>query len=129
MSWSYSGNPQSSLRDELRFLIGDTDESEPIMQDEELDFLITKYGSNRNLLLYHTFETVATYFARDIKRSLGPISEDPTERLKFYKEQAKMYKNKVAASMLSVPAYGHPKVFRKGMHNNPPWPKKGDKNV
>ena len=96
MSWSYYGNPASSEMDELRFIIGDTNISEPIMQDEELEYLITKYGSNRNLLMYQAFTRAATLFARDIKRSLGPQSEDPTERLKYFRDQANAYKAKLA---------------------------------
>jgi len=115
--------------DELRFIIGDTNQSEPIMQDEELDYLITEYGNNRNLLLYNTFVRTATLFARDIKRSLGPQSEDPTERLKFFRDQANSYKSKLAITGISVPVYNYPKVFHKGMHSNPPWPTGGDSNV
>jgi hypothetical protein len=122
MSWNYSGNPASSPKDELRFIIGDTNQAEPIMQDEELDYLIAEYGANRNLLLYNTFVRTATLFARDIKRSLGPQSEDPTERLKFFKEQANAYKSKLAIAGISVPTYQYPKAFRKGLHSNPPWP-------
>jgi acetyl esterase/lipase len=129
MSWSYSGNPASSEMDELRFIIGDTNISEPIMQDEELEYLITKYGSNRNLLMYQAFTRAATLFARDIKRSLGPQSEDPTERLKYFRDQANAYKAKLAIAGISVPVYNYPKVFHKGMHSNPPWPAGGDRNV
>ena len=129
MSWSYSGNPASSELDELRFIIGDTNMSEPIMQDEELEYLITKYGSNRNLLMYQAFTRAATLFARDIKRSLGPQSEDPTERLKYFRDQANAYKAKLAIAGISVPVYKYPKIFHKGMHSNPPWPAGGDSNV
>lgn len=129
MTWSYSGNPASSDLDELRFLLGDTNESEHIMQDEELEYLISEYGANRNMLLHQSFIRAATLFARDIKRSLGPQSEDPTERLKFFKEQANAYKAKLAIAGVSVPVYNHPKVFHKGMHSSPPWPSGGDKNV
>jgi hypothetical protein len=129
MSWSYSGNPASSEMDELRFIIGDTNISEPIMQDEELEYLITEYGSNRNLLMYQAFTRAATLFARDIKRSLGPQSEDPTERLKFFRDQANSYKSKLAITGISAPVYNYPKVFHKGMHSNPPWPAGGDSNV
>ena len=124
MSWSYSGNPSSSDLDALRFLIGDTDENAPIMQDEELQYLITEYGSNENVLRYHVFITVATIFARDIKRSLGPQMEDPTTRLKFFQEQAKYYEGLLASSGISLPKYAYPKIFRKGMQNNPPWPRR-----
>ena len=47
MSWNYSGNPASSPVDECRFLIGDTNPNEPIMQDEEIQYIIDTYGSNR----------------------------------------------------------------------------------
>ena len=121
MSWTYSGNPADSKLDEYRFLIGDTNEDEPIMQDEEIQYIIDTYGSNENQVKYQLFNRVATLFARDIKRTLGPQSEDPTERLNFYKQQAKAYKAKIAAAGLSLPKYAYPKVFRKGMQNNPPW--------
>lgn len=122
MSWSYSGKPANSQLDEMRFILGDTNMSEPVMQDEELEYLITEYGANRNLLLYQSFMRMAALFARDIKRSLGPQSEDPTERLKFFKDQANQYKAKLSIAGISVPAYQHPKAFRKGLHSNPPWP-------
>ena len=122
MSWTYSGNPSTSKLDECRFLIGDTDIQQPIMQNEEIEYLIETYGKNEASLMYQLFSHAATIFARDIKRSLGPQSEDPTERLKFYRDKAASYKAKINAAGMSVPAYAYPKVFRKGMQSNPPWP-------
>lgn len=131
MSWTYSGNPANNQIDECRFLLGDTNESEPIMQDEEIQYIIDMYEDNKNQILYQLFSRAATIFARDIKRSLGPQSEDPTERLKYFKEKAEEYKSKISSAGLSLPRYAHPKVFRKGMQNNPPWPtpKGGDYRV
>lgn len=123
MSWSYSGNPANSELDECRFLLGDTIESEPIMQDEEIQYIIDTYSDDKNKVMYELFSRAATLFARDIKRSLGPQSEDPTERLKYFKSQADFYKAKLSSAGLSLPRYAYPKVFRKGMQNNPPWPK------
>lgn len=126
MSWSYSGNPQNSQLDECRFLLGDTNEAAPIMQDEEIQYIISEAGGNVNKLRYRLFTQAATIFSRDIKRSLGPQSEDPTERLRYYREQADSYKSKIAsASGLSLPKYSYPKVFGKGMQSNPPWRGKG----
>lgn len=124
MSWTYSGDPTSSKVDECRFLIGDTNEKAPIMQDEEIAYLISQSNGNVDRLRYELFRHAATIFARDIKRSLGPQSEDPTSRLNYFKEQMELYKVKVMAGGMSLPKYAHPKVFRKGMHNNPPWPAK-----
>ena len=121
MSWNYSGDPAASPLDRVRFICGDTNEAEPILQDEEFNFLIAEYGHNENLLLYHIFITVATVFSRDIVRRLGPQSEDPTARLTFFKEQAAYYKQRMSSAGLSLPKYAYPKVFHKGMQNNPPW--------
>lgn len=122
MSWSYSGNPASSQLDECRFILGDTVQSAPIMQNEEIQYIIDTYGTNKNALMYHLFRQAATIFARDIKRSLGPQSEDPTGRLKYFQENAEKYKASLTSAGLSLPKHAHPKVFRKGMQNNPPWP-------
>ena len=125
MSFSYSGNPKDSPLDEARFLIGDTDAGKPIMQDEEIQYIIDTYRAGTNACMYQLFNRAATLFARDIKRSLGPQSEDPTDRLKFFKEQADYYKNRVAIGGVSAPNYTYPKTFRKGMFSNPQWPSPG----
>lgn len=127
MSFSYSGDPSNSEVDEARFLIGDTNKDSPIMQDEEIQYIIDTHGNGKfsNTVKFHLFDRAATLFARDIKRSLGPQSEDPTSRLNFFKEQAEYYKGLVAAGGVSAPNYAYPKVFRKGMTSNPRWPKPG----
>lgn len=120
MSFTYSGDPAASKLDECRFIIGDLDEDHPIMHDEEINYIITQAGDNDTLLRYNLFRQAAAIFAKELKRSLGPQSEDPTTRLKFFQEQAAEYKKRLAYSGISVPKYSYPKVFSKGMQNNPP---------
>lgn len=122
MSFSYSGDPSKSPIDAARFLLGDTDKSAPIMQDEEIQYLIDTYGEDTNKFKYELFNRAATRFARDIKRSLGPQSEDPSGRLEYFKNQAEHYRTIVVAGGVSPQKYSYPKIFRKGMHSNPPWP-------
>lgn len=130
MSFSYSGDPSQSALDEARFLIGDTSVDAPIMQDEEILYIISTYTAGTDTCKYQLFNRAATLFARDIKRSLGPQSEDPTSRLEYFKEQAEYYKARAAIGGVSIPRYAYPKTFRKGMLSNPPWPPLGgDKNV
>jgi hypothetical protein len=45
MSWGYSGNPASSDRDRIRFLIGDTKETTQSLADGELDYLLSTHPS------------------------------------------------------------------------------------
>lgn len=120
MSWSYSGDPTASVIDKYRFIIGDTDADEPLMQNEEIEYLVGQAGDNENLAAYMLFSQAATIFARDIKRSLGPQSEDPSSRLKYFSAKAEEYKAKLYAAGISLPRYDSPKVFMKGMDNNPP---------
>ena len=46
MSWTYSGNPGSSTRDEVRFLIQDTDTSDQLLSNEEIDYLLSAYDDD-----------------------------------------------------------------------------------
>lgn len=127
MSFSYSGDPSASELDAARFLIGDTDPNAPIMQDQEIQYIINTHGngSMTNTVKFQLFDRAATLFARDIKRSLGPQSEDPTSRLDFFREQSRYYRGLVAAGGVSSAAMAYPKIFRKGMMSNPRWPVPG----
>lgn len=115
MTWSYSGNPNDSDKDKYRFLLGDTDVEEPILQDEEIQFVITSFVSNDERL-YHLYDKAATFFARKIKRTVGPISEEPIERQRYFEEKAKQYKTRLVNANFTVPTTTT--IFRKGMHDN-----------
>lgn len=119
MTWSYSGDPSNSDVDRCRFMIGDTDESNQLMQDEEIQYIIAD-SANDDALFYALFKRAATLYARDIKRSLGPQSEDPTSRLDFFAQEARKYEVKLRSGGLSLPSYAHEKIFTIGMHSNPP---------
>lgn len=45
MSFTYSGNPASSPRDEVRFLLGDTTAAKINLQDGEIDYLLADGAS------------------------------------------------------------------------------------
>jgi len=46
MTWSYSGNPSSSTLDEVRFLIQDTDTTDQLLSNEEINYLIDAYADD-----------------------------------------------------------------------------------
>lgn len=43
MSFTYSGNPLASARDQARFLLGDVNTTSAKLSDEELDWLLTEW--------------------------------------------------------------------------------------
>lgn len=117
MAWTYTGNPASSDKDKYRFLISDTDENDPILQDEEIQYVVDTYESE-NKRLYELFQRAADKFSKEVKRSLGPQSEDPTGKQEYFRERASFYKRLTTSSGISTPTYAAPKSFAKGIHDN-----------
>lgn len=115
MTWTYSGDPKASELDLYRFLISDTVEYDPIMQDEEITYILGEY-SDQDVRLYHLFTKACDVFSREYKRSLGPQSEDPTSRLSYYKMKADEYKAKLVTGGFAN-ICGKP-IFRIGMHDH-----------
>lgn len=50
MAFSYSGDPATSQTDEVRYMVGDTDSDFPLLQDEEILFVLKKF----NFSIYQT---------------------------------------------------------------------------
>ena len=45
MTWSYNNSPATVKRDEVRFLVGDTDHDSQMVTDEEITYAINTEGS------------------------------------------------------------------------------------
>lgn len=122
MSFTYSGNPETSTLDAVRFMIGDTNPCDPLLQDEEINYLIGRHAndSSNGPLMAAVFRQAATCLGiRTVKRSLGPQSEDASARLNYFKEMADKYeKNLQYAGVPPLPDYAFEKVFEKGMMAN-----------
>ena len=43
-NWTYSGDPASSDKDAVRYLIGDTDTTDQLLSDEEIGYSISRAG-------------------------------------------------------------------------------------
>ena len=116
MAWNYSGNPVDNELDKYRFLIGDTIKDEPILQDEEIQYILNTY-SNHIVRLYHLYDRAADIFARKVSRSLGPQSENTAQRQRHFEEKAAYYRKLLATSGFpSIKSIQ--KTFSKGMHDN-----------
>lgn len=97
MSWTYSGNPTSSTTDEIRFLIGDTDASDPLLQDEEIQYLYNTWFTKYGTVFYVASiacETIAASYAREASHSadgvsvqLGEIQQKFTAQAETLREQ------------------------------------------
>lgn len=75
MTWTYSGNPASDDKDAVRFLIGDTESSDPLIQDEEVAYLLSVYTEPAHSAVAAA-RSIAARFSResDRARSVGDLS-------------------------------------------------------
>lgn len=91
MTWTYSGNPGSSTRDEVRFLIQDTDTNSQLLSNEELDYLITSYGEAYSAAVAAVGVLIATA-SRAVQESktVGDLSISKSEGARLQQWQALM---------------------------------------
>ena len=119
MSFTYSGDPAASQLDAVRFALGDTIKEGALLQDEEINYLLSQ-NETKSGLMAAAFRQAATCLGiRAVKRTLGPQTEDPTARLNYYKEMAVKYeKGLLYAGVPPLPDYSQEKVFDKNMMAN-----------
>ena len=73
MGWTYSADPSSSEKDAVRFLIGDTDEEDPLVSDEEIQWSL-KHWSDHYMAAAAICDSLAGKFAREVSVSADGIS-------------------------------------------------------
>jgi len=96
MPFTYSGDPSTSTRNEVRFLINDTNANDVLFSDEELDYLIDEWGSNVYEIARACCETLVSRFSRladSTSKSVGDISlsESYTAKSQQYQDLAKSF--------------------------------------
>jgi hypothetical protein len=117
MGWNYSGNPASSQTDRVRFYIGDTDPTDPILQDEEITFLLSEEGSPLKAAQGACRAIIAKY-AREVDYTIGPERVAASELVAHYQGVLKTLIEKSKAS--GAPSYGSSRsesTFDVGMHD------------
>lgn len=89
--WSYSGDPATSELDQVRFYVQDTDEARPLLQDEEIEFLLTQWAASFGSPLYTAAvaaEIIAAKFAAQITVSADGVSVDQGSLQQKYNDLA-----------------------------------------
>lgn len=110
MTWSYSGNPADSDKDRIRFLIGDTDSTFPLMTDEEINYVITT-ESNDKIIALRCCESISASLAKKVSGSMGRISVQEEQLMKHYEQLCRRFRK----SIPSVPYVGGLSLTEKEM--------------
>lgn len=93
MTFTYSGDPSTSTRNYVRFLIHDTDSTDALFSDEELNYVISEWGGDAYNSARECAEILIARFSRladSSSKSVGDISvsESYSSKVTHYKELA-----------------------------------------
>jgi hypothetical protein len=93
MTFTYSGDPSTSTRNYVRFLIHDTDSTDALFSDEELNYVISEWGNDPYKSARECAEILIARFSRladSSSKSVGDISvsESYSSKIAHYKELA-----------------------------------------
>ena len=95
MAWTYSGNPANNSKDAVRFLIGDTLKEDPILQDEEIAYLLTVNGDPASAAIQGC-EQIAAKFSRLCDQTVGSVSLSYSQKAKAYLAMAAKLRERLA---------------------------------
>ena len=110
--FTYSGDPSSSSRDAVRFLLGDTDSKRRLLDDREIDYALTEQGGTTQATVFLA-QALANRFSGLADIKVGPVS-------KSYSKVAEMYRKivddlKESACLEIEPAF--PAISADAKHN------------
>jgi len=97
MAWTYSGDPSTSPKDEVRFIIGDTDSSDPQLSDGEIEYLLSEYGSPLAAAI-PAIESLIAKYTRYADQRTGDISVSYSKLVDQYRALLSTIKDKLAAA-------------------------------
>lgn len=94
--FSYSGNPGHSTKDLVRFLIGDTDSSEWLLQDEEITYLLSLYNGAAANAAIRACEMIIAKFSRLADESAGQVSISFSQKSNSYRSMLGTLRTRLA---------------------------------
>lgn len=96
MTTTYSGDPDTGVVDQLRFLCGDTDMTDPILQNEEYEFFGTTFPADAGrpawLAAANACDAIAGKFARKMSSSVSSLSSEAQQQWEHYVAMAAQYR-------------------------------------
>lgn len=119
MAWTYTANPMNVPVDHIRLLIGDTDQQDPLLQDEEIAFMLEQHSNPKKAAAECCILLYARY-ARQVNYSIGPESVQAGERAKAFKALAKTLTDSISSGAFPTSGSSTTGIFDIGMHDNPP---------
>lgn len=139
MTFEYSGDPSTSSKDAVRFLMQDTNDEDVLLQDEEIDWLLTQHGDVGAAAVAGLTTLANRYASMAIaEKEVGDLRIKYADRSAALRAQAEQVSNSVV-TVAPVPVMTGstfsgresarsdldrvPDVFEVGMHDNDSEPR------
>lgn len=115
-------------RDKVRFLIGDTDNDNLMLSDDEVAFTLSENADDLYLTAASLCKSIAARFARDVNYRFSTLWQDSGDAYEHYMALAKRYEEEalsgggsleVVFTMSGSRCTQYPEEFWYGMHDNP----------
>ena len=87
MSFSYNPALPADL-DVIRFTLGDTETTEPLLQDAEITAVLAQTSGAVNLAAAICAESIGRRFLREASTRVGPVSFDLSKRAEMWMKEA-----------------------------------------
>lgn len=84
MSFSYSGDPENSKTDEVRFSLGDTQEADFVLSNEEINFLLKQNEDSINPTIIAACRKIKAHFAHLCDESVGRVKITFSQKYKQF---------------------------------------------
>lgn len=136
--WTYSGNPAASDKDAVRHLLGDTDERDQQLSDEEIEWEVAQAGTVRSAAANAARSLAGRYSLQPSSKKVGDLAVTYGERAAMMLTLAKSLD--ADANLGAIPRAGGISIadkeaveadtdrvrpaFSRGMHDHPGvgWP-------
>lgn len=102
MTWTYNLAALSSTPlFQVRFLIGDTDTTRQLVQDEEILYVLTTYTDPRAAAAV-ICEAIAAKLSQEADARAGDLSESSSQKAKAFADRAKELRSQLSTTALPV---------------------------
>jgi hypothetical protein len=105
MTWSYTGDPADNQRDEVRFLIGDTDFGDQLVQDEEINYALGAEPTPTAAAV-RVARALASKLSRKVDKQVGDLKLSLSQQAKHFRELADFLEKSDSTAIPPIPYAG-----------------------
>lgn len=106
MTWTYSGDPSMSKKDEVRFSTGDTNPKSPMLQDEEIGFLLAQSNNDPAAASVRACESIIAALGRLCDQTVGSVSKAYSQMRAGYLDTLSILRTRAASTTYASPIVG-----------------------